>query len=128
MGSRQAKALSLRRTAPRRILAIRAAMEEGQFGAAGARVVLEECLVGPEVSFFAICDGTRAMPLRSAQDHKRVFDDDRGPNTGGMGAFSPSPLMDEAIQATVMRGDRRACRSTAWPPRGRPIVAFSTPA
>ena len=83
--------------------AIRAAMEERQFGDAGARLVLEECLVGPEVSFFALCDGARAIPLRSAQDHKRVFDDDRGPNTGGMGAFSPSPLMDEALQAQVMR-------------------------
>ena len=67
-------------------------MEERQFGDAGARVVLEECLVGPEVSFFAVCDGRRAMPLGSAQDHKRVFDGDRGPNTGGMGAFAPSPL------------------------------------
>jgi phosphoribosylamine---glycine ligase len=84
-------------------LAVRAAMEDRQFGDAGARIVLEECLDGPEVSFFAICDGTRAVPLRSAQDHKRVFDDDRGPNTGGMGAFSPSPLMDGAQQATVMR-------------------------
>jgi phosphoribosylamine--glycine ligase len=82
--------------------AIRAAMEEGQFGAAGAQVVLEECLSGPEVSFFAICDGRRAMPLRSAQDHKRAFDGDAGPNTGGMGAFSPSPLLDESLRARVM--------------------------
>ena len=58
---------------------------------------------GPEVSFFALCDGARAIPLRSAQDHKRIFDDDRGPNTGGMGAFSPSPLLDEALQTQVMR-------------------------
>jgi phosphoribosylamine--glycine ligase len=83
--------------------AVRAAMEERQFGDAGARVVLEECLSGPEVSFFALCDGVRALPLRSAQDHKRIFDDDRGPNTGGMGAFSPSPLLDDALQAQVMR-------------------------
>ena len=72
-------------------LAIRAAMEDKQFGDAGARIVLEECLDGPEVSFFAICDGTRASALMSAQDHKRVFDGDLGPNTGGMGAFAPSP-------------------------------------
>ena len=65
--------------------------------------MLEECLAGPEVSFFAICDGARAVPLRSAQDHKRVFDDDRGPNTGGMGAFAPSPLLDDALQARIMR-------------------------
>ena len=83
--------------------AIRAVMEERQFGQAGARIVIEECLSGPEVSFFVLCDGRTAMPLGSAQDHKRVFDDDRGPNTGGMGAFAPSPLMDAALQARVMR-------------------------
>ena len=83
--------------------AIRMMMEERQFGDSGARVVLEQCLVGPEVSFFALCDGTRAMPLTSAQDHKRIFDDDRGPNTGGMGAFAPSPLVDAAIEARIMR-------------------------
>jgi phosphoribosylamine--glycine ligase len=83
--------------------AVRGAMEERQFGDAGARIVLEECLVGSEVSFFAICDGHRAMPLSSAQDHKRVFDNDEGPNTGGMGAFSPSPLLDAPLQARVMR-------------------------
>ena len=55
------------------------------------------------MSFFALCDGVRAMPLRSAQDHKRIFEHDRGPNTGGMGAFSPSPLLDEALQTQVMR-------------------------
>jgi len=83
--------------------AIRAVMEERQFGQAGARLVIEECLSGPEVSFFVLCDGRKAMPLGSAQDHKRVFDEDRGPNTGGMGAFAPSPLMDAALQARVMR-------------------------
>ena len=83
--------------------AIRAAMEDGQFGDAGARVVLEECMTGPEVSFFAVCDGRRALPLLTAQDHKRVFDDDRGPNTGGMGAFAPSPLIDAAQEAAIMR-------------------------
>jgi phosphoribosylamine--glycine ligase len=83
--------------------AIRAAMEDRQFGEAGARIVLEECLVGPEVSFFALCDGARASALMSAQDHKRVFDDDEGPNTGGMGAFAPSPLVDHAMQERIMR-------------------------
>jgi phosphoribosylamine--glycine ligase len=82
--------------------AIRAAMDEQQFGAAGARLVIEECLVGPEVSFFALCDGTRAIPITSAQDHKRIFDGDLGPNTGGMGAFAPSPLLDAAVQAAIM--------------------------
>ena len=83
--------------------AIHASMDERQFGDAGARVVLEECLVGPEVSFFALCDGTRAVPLMTAQDHKRIFDNDRGPNTGGMGAFAPSPLIDDALQGRIMR-------------------------
>jgi phosphoribosylamine--glycine ligase len=82
--------------------AIRAAMDDAQFGAAGERLVIEECLTGPEVSFFALCDGTRARPIASAQDHKRIFDDDRGPNTGGMGAFAPSPLVDPALQARIM--------------------------
>jgi phosphoribosylamine--glycine ligase len=84
-------------------LAVRWAMEDRQFGDAGSRVVLEECLVGTEVSFFAICDGRRAAPLMSAQDHKRAFDGDEGPNTGGMGAFAPSPLVDAAMQARIMR-------------------------
>jgi phosphoribosylamine--glycine ligase len=84
-------------------LAIRGAMEERHFGEAGARVVLEECLKGPEVSFFAICDGHRAAALMSAQDHKRVFDGDEGPNTGGMGAFAPSPLVDGPMRARIMR-------------------------
>jgi phosphoribosylamine---glycine ligase len=83
--------------------AIRAAMDERQFGAAGSRLVVEECLVGPEVSFFALCDGTRAIPIASAQDHKRIFDNDEGPNTGGMGAFSPSPLIDAAMGARIMQ-------------------------
>jgi len=83
--------------------AIRAMMEDRQFGAAGARVVIEECLSGPEVSFFAVCDGETAIPIGTAQDHKRVFDGDRGPNTGGMGAFAPSPLADDELVARVMR-------------------------
>jgi phosphoribosylamine--glycine ligase len=83
--------------------AIRASMEDHQFGEAGARVVLEACLTGPEVSFFALCDGTRAVPLMTAQDHKRVFDNDEGPNTGGMGAFAPSPLIDAAQRDRIMR-------------------------
>jgi phosphoribosylamine--glycine ligase len=82
--------------------AVDAAMIDGQFGDAGRTVVIEECLTGPEVSFFALCDGTRAIPLGTAQDHKRIWDDDRGPNTGGMGAFSPSPLLDADLSAFVM--------------------------
>jgi phosphoribosylamine--glycine ligase len=77
--------------------------EERRFGEAGACLVIEECLAGPEVSFFALCDGRLAVPLGSAQDHKRAFDDDEGPNTGGMGAFAPSPLIDASMQARIMR-------------------------
>ena len=83
--------------------AILDAMGDRKFGDAGDRIVIEECLSGPEVSFFVICDGVRAVPIGTAQDHKRVFDDDRGPNTGGMGAFAPSPLVDAALEARVMR-------------------------
>jgi len=83
--------------------AVDAAMIARQFGDAGARLVVEECLSGPEVSFFVLCDGERAMVLGSAQDHKRAYDDDRGPNTGGMGAFAPSPLMTHAVEERVLR-------------------------
>ena len=82
--------------------AITAAMTEQRFGAAGSRLVIEEHLVGPEVSFFVISDGIRAIPIGTAQDHKRIFDDDRGPNTGGMGAFAPSPLIDARMHDRVM--------------------------
>jgi phosphoribosylamine--glycine ligase len=82
---------------------ISAAMLGRRFGAAGERLVIEECLSGPEVSFFVLSDGTRALPIGTAQDHKRIFDDDRGPNTGGMGAFAPSPLIDPEMHARVMR-------------------------
>jgi phosphoribosylamine--glycine ligase len=84
-------------------LAIAAAMTERRFGSAGDRLLIEECLTGPEVSFFVVSDGMRALPIGTAQDHKRIYDDDRGPNTGGMGAFAPSPLADEALTARVMR-------------------------
>ena len=73
-----------------------------RFGAAGDRLVIEECLTGPEVSFFVVCDGSRAVPIGTAQDHKRIFDGDRGPNTGGMGAFAPSPLVDVSLHARIM--------------------------
>jgi phosphoribosylamine--glycine ligase len=83
--------------------AVDAAMIDRSFGDAGSRVVLEELLTGPEVSFFVVADGERYVPLLSAQDHKRIFDGDQGPNTGGMGAFSPSPLMNDALQSQIER-------------------------
>jgi phosphoribosylamine--glycine ligase len=94
----------------------------GSLGAAGAEVVIEEFLAGEEVSFFALCDGDTAIPLASAQDHKRVFDGDSGPNTGGMGAYSPAPAltpalarraMDEIVLPTV-----RAMKTRGTPFRG----------
>jgi phosphoribosylamine--glycine ligase len=92
----------------------------GAFGAAGAEVVIEEFLDGEEASFFALCDGTTALALATAQDHKRVGDNDTGPNTGGMGAYSPAPVMtpdlvqrtmDEIIRPTVAA---MAARSTPF--------------
>src|ERR1051325_2824972 len=74
----------------------------GAFGASGSEVVIEEFLTGEEVSFFALCDGETAIPLASAQDHKRAFDNDQGPNTGGMGAYSPAPVMTAEITKRTM--------------------------
>jgi phosphoribosylamine--glycine ligase len=84
------------------VAAATAALVTREFGDAGSTVVIEECLVGQEASFFCLCDGRHALPMGTAQDHKRVFDDDRGPNTGGMGAFAPSPLVDPAVHARVV--------------------------
>ena len=77
-------------------------MTERAFGGAGAEVVIEEFLEGEEASFFALVDGTRAVPLLSAQDHKAALDGDEGPNTGGMGAYAPAPIIDAAMTETIM--------------------------
>ncbi len=79
-----------------------AACFEGTFGSAGAEVVIEEFLEGEEASFFVLSDGTNAFPLATAQDHKRAYDGDEGPNTGGMGAYSPAPVMTGDLIADVM--------------------------
>ncbi len=76
----------------------------GEFGAAGAEVVIEEFMQGEEASFFLLCDGETVLPIGTAQDHKRAFDGDTGPNTGGMGAYSPAPILDTAVaQAALER-------------------------
>jgi phosphoribosylamine--glycine ligase len=80
---------------------VAAIMVDRRFGDAGSRVVLEEFLVGQEASYFVLADATSFVQLGSAQDHKRIFDDDRGPNTGGMGAFAPSPLITEEMSRRV---------------------------
>jgi phosphoribosylamine--glycine ligase len=82
--------------------AVDAALREGRFGAAGAEIVVEEFLAGEEASFFALCDGAHALPLAAAQDHKRVGDGDTGPNTGGMGAYSPVASMTPEVEGQVM--------------------------
>jgi phosphoribosylamine--glycine ligase len=102
--------------------AVRAMLSDRQFGAAGARVVIEERLTGREVSMMALVDGERFVLLASAEDHKQVGDGDRGPNTGGMGAYSPSPLVDEPLAArigeTIFAPTVRAMAAAGRPFRG----------
>jgi len=78
-------------------------LRQGQFGKAGAKVVVEDFLAGEEASFIAVVDGTRIVPLASSQDHKTRDDGDRGPNTGGMGAYAPAPVVTDAVHERVMR-------------------------
>ena len=77
-------------------------MQGGRFGKSGARVLIEECMFGREVTVLCFCDGKTIVPMRASQDHKRVFDGDLGPNTGGMGAFAPSPLYTEELAKRTM--------------------------
>ena len=99
------------------------AMFDGQFGEAGDEVVVEDFMVGEEASFFALCDGKTALPLATAQDHKRVGDGDTGPNTGGMGAYSPAPVMTAAMcEATMQRIILPTMRGLAA--EGRPFTGI----
>lgn len=82
--------------------AVDAILVDRQFGDAGREIVVEEFLEGEECSFFALLDGTTALPLVSAQDHKAAYDGDKGPNTGGMGAYSPAPICDKKMQSQIM--------------------------
>ncbi|MCB2109076.1 MAG: phosphoribosylamine--glycine ligase, partial [Rhodobacteraceae bacterium] len=97
------KGVILCQTVDEALSAIDTIMGDKAFGAAGNEVVIEEFLVGEEASFFALVDGTTAIPMAAAQDHKAVGDGDTGPNTGGMGAYSPTPVFDRAMQDRVMR-------------------------
>jgi len=101
------KGVIVAKTKEEAILAVKRIMEEKEFGAAGNKVVIEECLIGEEASIIALTDGKSVIPLASSQDHKRVFDNDEGPNTGGMGAYSPAPVVSDRLMAendvTVLR-------------------------
>src|SRR3954467_9293633 len=96
------KGVTVAMTVAEACAAVDEAVGSGRFGAAGAEIVIEEFLEGEEASFFAICDGYHLLPLASAQDHKRVGDGDTGPNTGGMGAFSPAPLVTPEVEAEII--------------------------
>jgi phosphoribosylamine--glycine ligase len=89
-------------TVDQAVTAVRDMLQGVRFGAAGSSVVIEEFLEGEEASFFALSDGENVLPLIGAQDHKRVFDGDKGPNTGGMGAYTPAPIFDAAMQKRTM--------------------------
>ena len=97
------KGVTVARSVEEAIAAIDDAMVGQAFGASGAEIVVEECMEGEEVSFFALADGKTTRFFATAQDHKAVFDGDKGPNTGGMGAYSPAPIIDEAMKQRIMR-------------------------
>ena len=99
--------------------AVRAMMADKKFGEAGAKVVIEECMTGPEVTVLAFCDGTHLVPMPSSQDHKRAFDGNRGPNTGGMGSISPVPCYTPELA--------RVCMETIFQPTVDAMAAEGRP-
>ncbi len=100
----------------------------GEFGAAGAEVVIEEFMPGEEASFFVLVDGEHVLPIGTAQDHKRVGDGDTGPNTGGMGAYSPAPVLTEGIGGTGAGARSSGPRWRRWRGAARPTRGCSMPA
>ena len=96
------KGVTVARTFDAARQAVEDAMQNGMFGEAGKSVVIEDFLQGEELSFFVLCDGMHAIPFASAQDHKAAFTGDQGPNTGGMGAYSPAPIATKAVEKTIM--------------------------
>ena len=103
--------------------AIDSMMTRKEFGAAGSRIIIEERLTGEEASFIAICDGKTIMPLASTQDHKRIFDGDKGPNTGGMGAYSPAPVVDSHLHNKIVKQVMELAINT-MKKRGTPFKGF----
>jgi len=116
------KGVTVAQSLPEAEAAVRAALSDGAFGAAGSEVVIEGYLAGEEASFFALVDGETVLPLAGAQDHKAVGEGDRGPNTGGMGAYSPAPILDETMTrrviAEIVQPTVDAMRAEGMPYRG----------
>jgi len=107
------KGVTVAQTIEEACQAVAECMEEGRFGAAGKTVVIEECLTGPECSLLVFTDGTQVLPMAPAQDHKRAFDGDTGPNTGGMGAYSPVPIVEPAEHEEMLAIMQRAVEGLA---------------
>jgi len=122
------KGVTVAKTADEAAAAIDVIMRDRKFGDAGARVLVEECLVGPEVSYHVVCDGERYVALATAQDHKRAYDGDEGPNTGGMGAYSPPPMagaeVERAILSRVVEPTLTGMRDAGTPFRGTLFVGL----
>ena len=116
------KGVVVAETVEQAVAAVRDMLAGNRFGAAGASVVVEEFLDGEEASLFALCDGEHALALVGAQDHKRAFDGDKGPNTGGMGAYSPAPILDQAMvdraMAEIVLPTVRAMKAEGMPFKG----------
>jgi phosphoribosylamine--glycine ligase len=97
------KGVIVAETVDEAIDALKLIMKDNAFGDAGSKVIVEQCLKGEEASFMILTDGTTVMPLATSQDHKQIFDGDKGPNTGGMGAYSPAPVVTDEMNAEVMK-------------------------
>jgi len=103
------KGVTVAQSVEEAIQAVKEAMVDKAFGDAGAKVIIEECLIGEEASILAFTDGMTVVPMVSSQDHKPIYDGDTGPNTGGMGAYSPAPVVTDALMAEIERTILRPC-------------------
>ena len=116
------KGVTVAKTVEEALQAVDKIMVEKIFGEAGNKVVIEDCLVGEEASYLVVTDGERFIPLATSQDHKQVFDGDRGPNTGGMGAYSPAPVlspkMEEEVQEKVIKPILKGMKEEGHPFKG----------